>query len=260
MQPSMRKSVILPKPHLNFKMQYGYIGFGFDAVTNDYKVVRLIHAHQCKDLNNFYEVYSLAGGSWSDPRSLDHVCEFNSTHRAQAFVNGAIHWNAFCNLADGGSKCFILAFDVGSDSFYRIMVPKNFRRSCTEQFSISGYGKSIALSKHHITNTKEPYLEIWVMKEYGMEESWTKLATLCPPGPQRGVPYRPLCFRKSGDLVLVVIFCCLDDVDDDRYELVCLDLVSKQCTNLGIRGYLYYYAESYVESLVLLDKTDAVSY
>ncbi|TQD96688.1 hypothetical protein C1H46_017690 [Malus baccata] len=67
-------------------------------------------------------------------------------------------------------------------------------------------------------------------------------------------------FRKSGDLVLAAIFCCLDDVDDDRYELVCLDLVSKQCTNLGILGYLYYYAESYVESLVLLDKTDAVSY
>ncbi|CAN6559014.1 unnamed protein product [Malus baccata var. baccata] len=256
--PSMRKLVTLPK-FLNTRMELVYIGFGFDTVTNDYKVVKLTRAFRYDDLNVFYEVYSLAGGSWSEPLSLDHICTFNHLHKLHAFVNGAIHWIGERNLAGGVVECFILAFDVGSDSFHRIMVPKNSRSSKPYQLSISGYGKSIALFRQYF-ELVDPYVEIWVMKEYGMEESWTKLTILLPPGPERDSLYQPLCFRKSGDVVLVVFDGCEDDVYDDRYGLVSLDLVSKQFTNLGIDGYKYYYAECYVESLVLLDNTDAVSY
>ncbi|XP_050139170.1 F-box protein CPR1-like [Malus sylvestris] len=144
--PSIRKSVTLPNPHLTFETiskYYACIGFGFDAVTNDYKVVRLI-TEQCEDPNIFYEVYSLAGGSWSDPRSLDFACEVQ-----------------------------FISQDNGTKEFHNLV------------------------------------------------------------------------------LNATVYFRC---------ELVCPDLVSKQFKNLGIHGYEYYYAESYVESLVLLDKTDAVSY
>ncbi|CAN6696572.1 unnamed protein product [Malus baccata var. baccata] len=193
------------------------------------------------------------------PKSLIR-CTFNCLHKLHAFVNGAIHWIAFCNLAHRAYECFILVFDVGSDSFQRIMVPKNFRSSMPGQLSVSGYGKSIALCRHYFIDFHEPHVEIWVMKEYGMEESWTKLTTLIPPGPERYSLNRPLCFRKSGDVVLVAFDGCEDEEDHDRHGLVCLDLVGKQFTNLGIDGYKYHYAKSYVESLVLLDNTDAVSY
>ncbi|XP_068309523.1 F-box protein CPR1-like [Pyrus communis] len=260
--PSMRKSVTLPKPHYTFKGDPGYyycMGFGFDAVTNDYKVVRITIDHrEDQDPSTFYEVYSLAGGSWSDPCFLDHVLGLNNIRKPTAFVNGVIHWDGWRRLTNGGSECFILAFDVGSDSFRSIVTPKDFRRLYSEHLCISGYGKSIALSHSYYTEIIEPRLDIWVMKEYGLEESWTKLITLCPPGPEGQSLYQPLWFRKSGDVVLVLTKSFVND--DSRHELVCLDLVSKQYTNLGIHGYRYYYAESYVESLVLLDKTDAVSY
>ncbi|CAN6696578.1 unnamed protein product [Malus baccata var. baccata] len=201
-------------------------------------------------------VYSLAAGSWSDPCSLDHICGLQRTCQT-AFVNGAIHWQAFQRLTYGGSEYFILAFDVGSDSFRRIMTPENFRSSCSEHLYISGNGKSIALSKPYYSNIGEAYLDIWVMKEYGVEESWTK-TTLCPAGPQRGVKYLSSCSRKSGEVVLEPIDGYWDD--DTWYELACVDLVSKRFKSLGIHGYGHFYVESYVESLVLLDKTDAVSY
>ncbi|KAB2604118.1 F-box protein CPR30-like [Pyrus ussuriensis x Pyrus communis] len=254
--PSMRKSVTVPKPHLTFNTigpYYACIGFGFDAATNDYKVVRLI-TDQCVDPNTFYEVYSLAGGSWSEPRSLDHVCEVKDPRKPQAFVNGAIHWEACRRLKNGDYEDFILAYDLGSDSFRGIMAPKSFHSSWTSQLSVSGDGKSIALFQPYLTNTKKRCVDIWVMKEYGKEESWTKLTTLSRSGPQRGVRYRPLCFTKCGDVVLVPIYGFWE------CELLCLDLMSKQFKKLGIHGYIYYYAESYVESLVLLDKTNAVSY
>ncbi|XP_050139172.1 F-box protein CPR1-like [Malus sylvestris] len=218
--------------------------------------MRKLITDQCEDPNTFYEVYSLAGGSWSEPRSLDHVCEVTDPRKPQAFVNGAIHWEACRRLKNGDYEDFILAYDLGSDSFRGIMAPKSFRSSWTTQLSV--YGKSIALFQPYLTNTEKLCLDIWVMKEYGKEESWTKLTTLSPSGPQRGVRYRPLCFRKCGDVVLAPTYGYWDDTG--RHELVCLDLMSKQFKNLGIHGHKYYYAESYVESLVLLDKTNAVSY
>ncbi|XP_050140273.1 F-box protein CPR1-like [Malus sylvestris] len=258
--PSIRKSVTLPKPHLSFEpigRYHACIGFGFDAVTNDYKVVRLING-RCEDPNTFYEVYSLAGGSWSDPRSLDFAHLAMSPRKSHVFVNGAIHFEAWRPLTNFDYEYSILAFDVGSDSFRRIMAPKNFSIPGTTQLFISGNGNSITLFQPCFTSTGEICLDIWEMKEYGIEESWTKLTTLSLPSPRRRVFYRPLWFGKSGDVVLVPITCLWED--DDRYELVSLDLVSKQLKNLGIQGYKYYYAESYVVSLVLLDKTDAVSY
>ncbi|TQD85016.1 hypothetical protein C1H46_029407 [Malus baccata] len=82
--PSMRKSVTLPKPTIG--RYRTCIGFGFDAVTNDNKVVRFVADRP----NTFHEDYSLAGGSWSNPRSLDHACEVMVPLKSQAFVNGAI--------------------------------------------------------------------------------------------------------------------------------------------------------------------------
>ncbi|RXI03922.1 hypothetical protein DVH24_038196 [Malus domestica] len=258
--PSIRKSVTLPKPHLSFETigSYdAYIGFGFDAVTNDYKVVRLITEHR-EEPNTFYEVYSLAGGYWSDPRSLDHVCEVTDPHKPPAFVNGAIHFKAFYRSKNGGFEWFILAFDVGSNTFRRIMAPTDFAASALTQLSISGDGKSIAIFNLCQSFLDGTYLDIWVMKEYGMEESWTKLTTPCPPDIQREIPYKPLCFRKSGDVVLVpdghpIYY-------GDPYGIVSLDPVSKQFKSLGFFDCEYYYVESYVESLVLLDKADTVSY
>ncbi|TQD85015.1 hypothetical protein C1H46_029406 [Malus baccata] len=104
-------------------------------------------------------------------------------------------------------------------------------------------------------NCTEDFLDIWVMTEYGIDDSWAKLITLSPPDPESRVPYKPLCFRKSGEVVLV----STDDYGN-MHELVSLDLVSKQFKNLGIRGYGYYHAEPYEESLALLDNVDAVSY
>ncbi|KAI5332826.1 hypothetical protein L3X38_022955 [Prunus dulcis] len=99
---------------------------------------------------------------------------------------------------------------------------------------------------------EDSFLEIWVMKEYGIKESWTKLITFGPQGPERLLP-RALCFRKSGEVLVLL-------TDKSRQELVSLDLESKQFKNLGISGYQCCNVGFYKESLLLLDKSDAESY
>lgn len=68
------------------------------------------------------------------------------------------------------------------------------------------------------------------MKEYGVRESWTKLISLGPLGPEKLLP-RALCFRKNGEVLVMLL-------DGGMYlnfgtartkgVFVSLDLVSKQ--------------------------------
>ncbi|XP_062017941.1 F-box protein CPR1-like [Rosa rugosa] len=268
--PSIRKLVTLPKPGLRYQTVGGYNachGFAFDAITNDYKVVRLVEDQRgdmddSEDAVNqtFVEVYSLAAGSWSDPRFVDPQCKIN-IGSPQAFVNGALHWDA-CDLTSSSYRDFILAFDVSSELFREIMTPKSLdsdlQRVLTLQLSVSGDGKSLALFMTDPTGIKHnSFLDIWVMKEYSVQESWTKLVTLRPQGPVESLP-KPLCFRKSGEVVLEIYHGRYRG-EKARIELYSLDLASGQLKTLGISRYQYYTMDPYEESIVLLDRNDAVS-
>nr|XP_011461617.1 PREDICTED: F-box/kelch-repeat protein At3g23880-like isoform X1 [Fragaria vesca subsp. vesca] len=269
--PSIRKLVSLPKPGITVQTVGGYDaqhGFAFDVVTNDYKVVRVVedqYGWEDEETENriFVEVYSLAAGSWSSRRIVDPQWSVFG-HSPQAFVNGALHWDVR-SKASSKHRYFILAFDVSSELLREMMMPESldwdsFRPGFGDlslQLTVSGDGKSLALFlRYHDEYSDPSLLDVWVMKEYCLEESWTKLITLHPQGPQRSLP-SALCFRKSGEIVMV---------HDHRYggeevknELVSLDLVSRQFKNLGSRRYQHYTIDPYEESLVLLDRNEAVS-
>ncbi|KAI5332830.1 hypothetical protein L3X38_022959 [Prunus dulcis] len=136
------------------------------------------------------EVYSLATGTWSSPACVSPTCQIEMA-ASNAFVNGVLHWPVVSN----SDHCyFILTFYRGNEVFCMIPMPKiiqwNFNLGL--QLSVSDDRKSIALfmrDKGHehphenfmINNSREDsVLDIWVMKEYGRKESWTKLITLGP--------------------------------------------------------------------------------
>ncbi|KAK8503645.1 hypothetical protein V6N12_024817 [Hibiscus sabdariffa] len=102
------------------------------------------------------------------------------------------------------------------------------------------YGESsIAVTTHPIFGEHE----LWVMKEYGVVESWTELLAFRIQ--MRGSPFVS-GFRKNGEVLLVV----------DDGELTSLDLNSQQMKPHGVetRTGLLSVEGNYVESLVLLDK------
>lgn len=110
------------------------------------------------------------------------------------------------------------------------------------QLSVSGNEKSIALFTMN-NKRKDCFLEIWMMKEYCIKESWTKLITFGAQGPEWCLP-RVLCFRKRGEVLLALV--------GYRYggtnELVS---TARPCEQI---------VESYEESIVSLDKTVAASH
>ncbi|TQD85013.1 hypothetical protein C1H46_029404 [Malus baccata] len=90
-----------------------------------------------------------------DNHAFDEYCklEYPSVPKRNrflrvAFVNGAVHWQACRHLNDGRYQNFILAFDVDSELFHEIKVPKSFRQGdipLDYHLSVSGDGNSIAM-------------------------------------------------------------------------------------------------------------------
>jgi F-box interacting protein len=166
----------------------------------------------------------------------------------QTFFNGALHWVTVRRLSDKELINFIMVLDLGDEVFHEIALPKlSEEDDYLAQGSLSAYGNSLALFleiKHG--------LNIWVMKEYGVESSWTKVCTYAVPGfGYYAAPPRGLAFRRSGEVIL----------EELKEQLISCDLESQKSKDLGITGYGYTFADSYVESLVLLDKPNcAVTY
>ncbi|BBH01846.1 F-box and associated interaction domains-containing protein [Prunus dulcis] len=114
--PAIRKLVTLPRPGVTFRTHGGYdasIGFGFDAMTNDYKVVRFVALQHEDERPTAAEVYSLATGTWRSLGCVSPACGTNGA-ASNAFVNGVLHWPV---VSDGDGCYFILTFDLGKEVF-----------------------------------------------------------------------------------------------------------------------------------------------
>ncbi|KAK9937930.1 hypothetical protein M0R45_014694 [Rubus argutus] len=152
--PSIRKYVTLPKPFVRFSTHGRYdgsVGLGYDAIGNDYKVVRLTRLldQPNEGATTLVQVYSLAKGTWGMLRALP-PCIVPGCLFTAPFVNGALHWLAMRWMIDRFS-CFVVAFDVGNGSHREIMFP-DFQQGrvlisgrLEMRLSVSGDGKSIAL-------------------------------------------------------------------------------------------------------------------
>ncbi|KAA8526608.1 hypothetical protein F0562_008189 [Nyssa sinensis] len=191
------------------------LGFGFDAPSNDYKVVRIVY--QPENYNYkvppSVEIYSLNTGTWRSicaaaPRYV--VYNFFSL---PAFVNGAVHW-----VASSSGRSLIVAFDMGAEVFREMMIPDSVAHTDVLKLCST---------------------------EYGVVESWTKLLTIDMRDGIRQV----VGFRKNSEVLLSA-----------RVKgLVSYDPKIQQIKYLGIHGSnRSFYADAYVESLVLLERESAV--
>ncbi|XP_030943768.1 F-box protein CPR1-like [Quercus lobata] len=257
LNPRVRKFVKLPKPNISCFSHGGYnasVGFGFDSKTNDYKVVRFVTLEEKGQKGKSppeVEVYSLSTGKWRMVTALPPIVAARGREPG-AFVNGALHWVA---LRKTGNKFlnFVMVFDLGEEVFREIALPKLSDQNGDEYWvrvSISAYGNSLALFQRGFIHC----LSIWVMKYYADASSWTKIISLADEGLIEGIPRshcmrKAICFRKSGEVIL------------EMYGgyLVSRDLKTQEIKDLRIRGYGYTFVDSYVESLVLLDKPNQPS-
>ncbi|XP_016457094.2 F-box/kelch-repeat protein At3g23880-like [Nicotiana tabacum] len=174
---------------------YVRYGFGYDGSNDDYKVVKVFSFPKDEGkYENMVKIYSLRANSWT------MIEGFNSGYvNAQSglFANGALHWEV-SQCRDSGASSEIMTFDLATETYGVMALPRcgNGNGEFSWMLSVLG-GCLVACCNYHLDKT-----DLWVMKEYGMENSWTKLVSLSSPFGRMGY-ISPLFVSENGDEVLV---------------------------------------------------------
>ncbi|PON58783.1 F-box domain containing protein [Trema orientale] len=221
--PAIRKmkKFLSPSPPSPCPMRHLY-GLGYHTLTDDFKVVGIppmktggvgFYFDNNFKKGNLVGVYSLRGpSSWktlempdlffSDPNCANHQTAFCSF-----VLNGFIHWLVYYGREIEETvleSLGIVAFDMSTEVFKLINSPPSLRGleayTAIRMFDLSG-----CLSL--LTFKRPGLIDMWVMKEYGVSDSWTKhfslnLSKSFVPFPTDYDFMYPLGRYSNGDLLL----------------------------------------------------------
>ncbi|THG20583.1 hypothetical protein TEA_028562 [Camellia sinensis var. sinensis] len=171
--PFTRENRELPKSR-QFDDQEVVFGFGFHPVTNEYKVVKIIHHWNgyrrfrfCDHTQSEVQVLSLNTNNW---RSIGKVPYPLDPRSAEALVNGRLHWLTQPRRCPGVRHSrSIVSFDLADEQFREIPRPDcgSLNRTNYHLAALGGCLSAIVCCHYE-------KFEIWVMKDYDVKESWIK--------------------------------------------------------------------------------------
>ncbi|KAK6135610.1 hypothetical protein DH2020_030658 [Rehmannia glutinosa] len=171
----------LPQPDIDVRLIGS--GLGYDSVSDDYKVVRI--DEMCRNGKVVYQtfVYSLKLNSWKMIR--DCPCDFSWGSQG-VFLNGALHWISWD---------MIIALDLAVEDYRQLPLP-SVRLPVDKR--LDALGGCLILSDAYAMK------RAWVMKDYGVENSWMDLFSSRERDSMGGLGYLwPIAYLKSkGQLIM----------------------------------------------------------
>ncbi|XP_071717886.1 putative F-box protein At3g47150 [Rutidosis leptorrhynchoides] len=140
---------------------------------------------------------------------------------------------------------FIVSFDLTSEEFKKISVPNKLSHNPFQIFNLRG---SIGVVQREISGSNEEFHKVWLMDH--VSKSFIELFNVTSP--ERW--WKVLGFRNNDQLIIVK-----EKIDEYRKELVAYEPDSKQFNNLGLYVDCDSFDSSYIESLLLLNQSDALN-
>ncbi|KAL4599308.1 hypothetical protein ACB092_11G117900 [Castanea dentata] len=265
--PSIRKFKRLPsctdlKPHRRVTL-----GFAYDSQINDYKVVRIWFDYH----KPVIKVYTLSLDSWEIvelgiPWS-PNVVYYQINSDMPSPVSGNLHWMLIRIERRGEGQGMrktrmILSFDVNSEKFNELPLPDVERGSFKEQKCLTSFKGKLALSilgeQPHGTS-----ISIWVMREYGVHESWNKLCVVSAENTvfvvSDKILTRSIGFTKDGPLLIQKNYKKTKRSRlKNKYVLIDPETLHEKAISIKGENVLAMY--SYMENLALLDGANVESY
>ncbi|KAF7127401.1 hypothetical protein RHSIM_Rhsim11G0051200 [Rhododendron simsii] len=249
--PSIRRSISLPKPGITTNTHglfLDYLGFGFDSQSTDYKVVRIVSlcgGTQSEEVP-LVEVYSLNFGSWNESsgarNSFPLGCRLVYSRCPSACLEGAIHFVA--QRGGNSGARLICSFDLGDEVFKTISLPNDLTNvRCKIRTTV--FRGLLSLLCTDESDRANKFCSIWIMKEYGIVDSWYKYAQVDLTG---GI-MRVVGIRKNGHILFVGN--ALQNWN--HWELSSYDPLNKEIKKLGTLG-INFHVDTYEENLILLNK------
>ncbi|KAI3715073.1 hypothetical protein L6452_22040 [Arctium lappa] len=192
--PSIRRKLIVPHhPSLrdsSIEDTRVAVGFGFDPLTDDYKIVRIPYI-KYKGATGRSFVYTIKTGAWR--KIASPTTQFSDVKSWACCVNGTLHWVVKCYLTESDhlGHRYIMTFDLRTEVFGKISLPEPSWE--TRQLTI--IKGSLAVISGECDNSW-----IWVRNQHNNVSSWSlffKLRTL----PFEGGVDKVLQLTTNGDFV-----------------------------------------------------------
>ncbi|CAN4126605.1 unnamed protein product [Withania somnifera] len=174
--PLTRESIVLPTPEISMK-GFPCFGMNFDSASGDYKILK-IHQVGNEGRKSPGEILTLKSGSWrkiDDHPPLIHNVLLGM--HSLPFIHGAFHWVGM------SKKYFVLSFNISHEVYAEIPLPDQIFLSRIVDIGVSELdGMLCAYSKGYHT------FKLWVMKDYGLKESWNAIFSIEIPHISTPVP------------------------------------------------------------------------
>ncbi|KAF8011774.1 hypothetical protein BT93_I0037 [Corymbia citriodora subsp. variegata] len=187
------------------------LGFSFDARSNDYKIVGILYVlddnhSRAGGTKPRVEIYSLSTDSW---RILECEVPAICNDDQAVFLNGNLHWSALKFDVPWAESKYesIVSFDVAGEVFDEMPLPEEIIRMDNGNLSVylAVLQDSLAVFVNLVKAIGQPgpdsICSVWVMRDYGMPESWTKLYSFeaC------GLVTRFSGFTRNGELLMETV-------------------------------------------------------
>ncbi|OMO90612.1 hypothetical protein COLO4_19027 [Corchorus olitorius] len=177
-------------------------GFGYDPVSDDYKLV-MMHEKNVEVLST--SIYSLKAGIWRSCFQKNPCFPSDPTllfQRRAILANNALHWMLRDKISP--SIGLVVAFDLTSERYRCVSLPLLVKgKRLYHQINIKELGGCLCMIGRRYHTCYDNYVDIWVMEEYGVRESWTKLSTLSMSG---FLSIESVAYSKCGQKLLLCVY------------------------------------------------------
>ncbi|XP_071727123.1 F-box/kelch-repeat protein At3g06240-like [Rutidosis leptorrhynchoides] len=176
-------------------------GFGVSSLSGEYKVIRIFHDNTLSRRVLHAEIYTLGTGKWRS-LTLGHVT-YSVYGYSGTFLNNHIHWNIH-EYEDPHKK--ICTFDIDNETFQLFPSPPvDLEEDLWYLRMLGVLDGCLCYSCYCRTSC---VVSIWVMKEYGIGNSWQKKILITESiSPILHGPYDILCFPmgsfKDGRILMM---------------------------------------------------------
>ncbi|KAM1270474.1 hypothetical protein ACFX13_032376 [Malus domestica] len=186
--PITAESLAIPKPS-KIRFTNCYSGFGYSPISDVYKVV-LINKPNNESKEPGARVLTVGCTTWRIIEGFEIFALSYGTHH-----NGFIHW-----LGRRMDSLGIFAFDVETEHFQQFPLPPcQFDMDNVPNYKLGVMKSCISLTVHSLNS-----LTVWMMKEYGVKESWTQELEICKnSGYCRSYYFKSVNFTEEGKVLIL---------------------------------------------------------
>ncbi|XP_050230690.1 F-box protein CPR1-like [Mercurialis annua] len=184
-------------------------GFGYDSVSGDYKVIRIRTRDSERRKRSRVMIYSVKHNCSRRIEEFPYNFSRSVSNRTCGILIGScLHW--VVSDPDDSDDRLIVGFNLEDERYRVVPIPDSLKNCGNRHMELGEVEGCLSMSTDD--DDGGLFIEIWVMKEYGMKESWSRIFSVHKPklDLQDYLPSRvkPIGYSKTCNRVFMDVHGC----------------------------------------------------